>query len=31
MDGQAALYDVGAESYAAFTDKFKPKLTKEEA
>ena len=27
MDGQAALYDVEAESYDAFVDKFKTKLT----
>ena len=27
MDGQTALYDVEAENYAAFTEKFKPKLT----
>ena len=27
MDGQVALYDVGAENYAYFEDKFKPKLT----
>ena len=27
MDGQVALYNVDGENYAAFTEKFKPKLT----